>query len=200
MLIDINLLPKKEKKNYSLSIMIALIAFIFILGTSLFVYFGKTLQSEINQLDAEIVRLNENLQIEQQKVVEVQSTNSVLELKKAVEWVETYPIKSIPVLQHLTSLLPERGFIQQYTYSQEGSVGLTVQFDTSREAAYFLTWLSDSEWVADAKIVSLGLGSFNDLNTEFVPRYIGQYEITLAREKVIDFMNKEKNLEQGGDS
>jgi type IV pilus assembly protein PilN len=200
MLIEINLLPKKEKKNFSLSIMIAFIAFISIFGSSLFVYYGKTLQTKADQLSTEIQNLNEALQIEQQQVIIAEKTNSVLELKKAVKWAESYPIKAVPVLQHLTSLLPERGFIQQYTYSQAGNVGITVQFDTSREAAYFLRWLNNSEWITEASISSLSVGGSDEAATDLVPRYIGQYQIILEREKLREIINQEKNMEQGGHS
>lgn len=208
MLIDINLLPKKEKKNFSLSIMMILLAVLFFIGTGLSFYYGNSLKSEAEQLSAKISQVNENLRLEQEEVAKVQATNSLQELKQAVEWADTYPIKSVPVLQHLTSLLPERGFIQQYTYSEEGTIQLTIQFDTSREAAYFLNWLTDSEWIEEANIVSLGLGINppgtteedieDSIETEYVPRYIGQYDIRLEREKVKELIYQ--NSEQGGDS
>ncbi|HYK73978.1 MAG TPA: hypothetical protein VEV44_12780 [Pseudoneobacillus sp.] len=207
MLIDINLLPKKEKKNFSLSIIMSLLILLFAIGAGLSFYYGSVLKSEVQQLNQENQQVTENLKLEQEQVEIAQSTNSVVELKKAVDWAQSYPIKSVPVLKHLTSLLPERGFIQQYSYSEEGTVQLTVQFDTSREAAYFLKWLNDSEWIAEANIISLTLGNTGDSDTEttdlpkteYVPRYIGSYDITLEREKVKELINSEKT-EQGGDS
>ncbi|WP_442595252.1 PilN domain-containing protein [Neobacillus sp. D3-1R] len=207
MLIDINLLPKKEKKNFSVAIILSLLSVLFIIGTSLTFYYGFVLKSQAQQLSLKNQQVTESLRQEQEQVEMAQSTNSVVELKKAVEWAQSYPIKSVPVLQHLTSLLPERGFIQQYSYSEDGKVLLTVQFDTSREAAYFLKWLNDSKWIAEANILSLNLGSNNETNTEqtevpqteYVPRYIGSFDITLEREKVKELINMEKT-EQGGDS
>jgi type IV pilus assembly protein PilN len=208
MLIDINLLPKKEKKNFSLSIMIALLISVFIIGTSVSLYYGSNLKNEAEQLSTKIQQVNESLSLEQEQVEKVEATNSIVELKKAVEWAENYPIKSVPVLQHLTSLLPERGFIQNYAYSEEGTVQLTVQFDTSREAAHFLNWLTNSDWVSEANILSLALGSPSGSEedvtedsslTEYVPRYIGTYDITIEREKVKEMLNQ-GNMEQGGDS
>lgn len=196
MLIEINLLPKKEKKNFSLPIVITLLASVLILTTGVLYYYTNTLKTKAELLNANIIRIDESLKLEQEQIQQVQATNSVLELKKAVEWAKTYPIKSVPVLQHLTSLLPERGFIQQYTYSQDGKVGLTVQFDTSREAAYFLSWLKESEWIAEANILSLSTGSTNLSTNDSIPRYIGQFEITIAREKVRELINQG----EGGDS
>jgi hypothetical protein len=194
MLIEINLLPKKVKKNFSLPIVIALLASVFILLTGSFFYYTNSLKSTAETLNADIQRLDESIRLEQEQMQQVQATNSVLELKKAVEWAKTYPIKSVPVLQHLTSLLPERGFIQNYSYSQDGKVGLTVQFDTSREAAYYLNWLKESEWIAEANILSLGISGTEV--SETLPRYIGQFEITIANDKVREIINQGK----GGDS
>jgi type IV pilus assembly protein PilN len=194
MLIEINLLPKKAKKNFSLPIVIALLASFFLLSTGLLYYYSNSLKSTADTLNADIQRLDESIRLEQEQMQQVQATNSVLELKKAVEWAKTYPIKSVPVLQHVTSLLPERGFIQNYSYSQDGKVGLTVQFDTSREAAYYLNWLKESDWVAEANILSLGISGTTDRDT--LPRYIGQFEITIANDKVREIINKG----EGGDS
>ncbi|MFD2446224.1 PilN domain-containing protein [Bacillus sp. CGMCC 1.16607] len=205
MLIDINLLPKKEKKNFSLSIMLALLIFIFLIGAIASFYYGSVLKNESLELEKKINQLDENLKVEQAQVEKVQATNSVVELKNAVDWAQNYPIKSVPVLQHLTSLLPERGFIQNYSYSEEGTILLTVQFDTSREAAYFLNWLTESDWIVEANILKLGLGdqtkSENEdpsPEAEFVPRYIGDYEITLEREKVKELNSEVSHIEQGG--
>jgi type IV pilus assembly protein PilN len=194
MLIEINLLPKKAKKNFSLPIVIALLASFFLLSTGLLYYYSSSLKSTADTLNADIQRLDESIRLEQEQMQQVQATNSVLELKKAVEWAKTYPIKSVPVLQHLTSLLPERGFIQNYSYRQDGKVGLTVQFDTSREAAYYLNWLKESDWIAEANILSLGISG--STNRDTLPRYIGQFEITIANDKVREIINKG----EGGDS
>jgi type IV pilus assembly protein PilN len=204
MLIDINLLPKKEKKNFSTSILAVLLVGLLVIGGGTSLYYGNTLKTETEQLNKEIFQINESLKLEQERVEQVQATNSVVELKNAVNWAQTYPIKTVPVLQHLTALLPERGFIQQYSYSDAGTVQLVVQFDTSREAAHFLKWLNDSDWINEANIISLGLGSQPDgeenrdlSQTEYIPRYIGNFSITLEREKIKEILYQN---EQGGDS
>lgn len=58
-------------------------------------------------------------------------------------------------MNHLTSLLPERGFIQSFAYTEAGTVTISVQFDNAREAAYFLENLKDSDWIEDVSLTSL---------------------------------------------
>jgi hypothetical protein len=64
-------------------------------------------------------------------------------------------------MQHLTSLLPERGFIQSFGYTESGAVTLTVQFDSAREAAYFLNSLNHSKWIEEASLNSLAAAETN---------------------------------------
>jgi hypothetical protein len=54
-----------------------------------------------------------------------ESSSSASQLKCAVEWANNYPIQTIPVMRHLTSLLPERGFIQSFTYNETGDVTIS---------------------------------------------------------------------------
>jgi thiol:disulfide interchange protein len=85
----------------------------------------------------------------------VEANSSVSQLKSAIEWANDYPIQTIPVMRHLTSLLPERGFIQSFAYTEAGTITLTVQFDSAREAAYFLDNLNESKWIEESSLSSL---------------------------------------------
>ncbi len=155
MLVEINLLPQKEPKKTSFLIFIVAVAVIFLtLGTYYFLQI-QTTKSDIANVDSQIANTKKLAEIQAKNAQQDQSAMSVTVLKSAVEWANSYPIQSIPVMQHLTSLLPERGFIQTFGYTETGTVSITVQFDSSREAAYFLENLNESEWVDDANLSSL---------------------------------------------
>ena len=95
-----------------------------------------------------------------------ESQMSITLLKNAVEWANNYPIQTIPVMQHLTGLLPERGFIQTFGYTEAGTVTLSVQFDSSREAAYFFDNLNESDWIDEAslKLINCSRGRRRERN------------------------------------
>jgi type IV pilus assembly protein PilN len=202
MLVDINLLPKKERKNISLIFIVTVLSSIMVIGSIYLFLNGNSLEKQMNLLDEKILQVNQKLQVEQEKLASTaEETTSVEQLKNAVAWAESYPIKAVPVLKHLTSLLPERGFVQNYSYSGTGNVQLTVQFDTSREAAQFLQWLNESEWIEDATISSLGLATDNsvlnsNIHNKFLPRYIGAFQISLAKDKIKELLY----IDKGGDS
>jgi type IV pilus assembly protein PilN len=212
MLVDINLLPKKEPKNMAFLVIIFAAFFILLITGAVFLWQGSRMNDQLARLDQEIRSTQKQAEAEQAKLDQNSAgTASLSQLEAAVKWANDEPIKSEPVLKRVIALLPERGFIQTINYAETGTLSLTVQFDTSREAAYFYKSLLDAKWVSGAKLSSLSTaepkqdkanGDSAQMEDEsLVPRYIGQYEVTLNR----DFINSqelaEKNEEKdaGGD-
>ncbi|SDM23458.1 Tfp pilus assembly protein PilN [Bacillus sp. OK048] len=155
MLVEINLLPQKEPRKTSFLILVAALTVIFLsLGTYYFLQIQST-KSDIANIDSQIKMTKDLAVIEEKNAQTSHSAMSVTLLKSAVEWANSYPIQTIPVMQHLTGLLPERGFIQTFAYTEVGTVTISVQFDSVREAAYFLENLNESEWIGDANLSSL---------------------------------------------
>lgn len=218
MLVEINLLPQKEPRKFNIIILIVLLAFIILIGAFYYWQIQST-KSELENLDKQISMTKEIAIKEEENANKNESQMSISLLKNAVEWANTYPIETIPIMQHLTSLLPERGFIQSFAYAEAGTVILTVQFDSAREAAYFLDNLGESEWVGEPTLNSLTIQEKEEavenkteaettvenssdnaekenqaatpevekndnLNDQYLPRYIGQFEIKLNIVKI----------------
>jgi Tfp pilus assembly protein PilN len=257
MLVEINLLPQKEPRKTSFLIVFAALAVIFLsLGTYYFLQIQST-KDDIANMDSQIKITKELAAIEEKNAQTSQSTMSITLLKVAIEWANSYPIQTIPVMQHLTGLLPERGFIQTFGYTEAGTITISVQFDSAREAAYFLENLNESEWIDDANLSSLTAKEQEvttettasttsqitegqttspegtnqsivvttdpnnpnsiiitpvDPNTktteqttaavkqqkvDLLPRYFGQYEITLNKETIKKLLNKGGEDEEG---
>jgi type IV pilus assembly protein PilN len=206
MLVEINLLPIKEPKNYGfLAIILAALLLFLIAGIFIF-WQGTNLQNKLNVIEKQITNTKKLTEIEQAKLGSNQATNSIAELEAAVNWANDEPLKAVPIIKQVTAMLPDRGFIQNIAYTETGAVTLTVQFDTNRAAAYYLKTLLDSEWISEAKLTTLTTSEKEKSTTsqkghdQLVPRYIGQYTITLDR----DFINKNEkekttvNNQQGG--
>jgi Tfp pilus assembly protein PilN len=175
MLVDINLLPKKEPKKFGLIIPFVLL-FILIMLVAVYYYFQiSSIKTDIDSVDKQISTVRRITAQESEKMNKTQSTNSVTQLKNGIEWADSYRIQSVPVMRELTSLLPERGFIQSFKYEESGMVTLTSQFDTPSEAAYYLDSLNHSKWIEEATLTSLNAnkenssesstGQSNSLNT-----------------------------------
>ncbi|WP_462412381.1 PilN domain-containing protein [Neobacillus sp. Marseille-QA0830] len=165
MLVEINLLPQKEQTKSSLLIVLIGFLLIFIFAGVYYYFQISSVKSDITAVDREITVTQKLRAAEEKKLQDSASTDSVSKLKTAIEWANTYPIQTIPVMRQLTSLLPERGFIQSFGYTEAGTISLTVQFDSSREAAYFLNSLHDSDWIEDASLSSLTAAVQEDTST-----------------------------------
>ncbi|KAB2338718.1 hypothetical protein F7731_03990 [Cytobacillus depressus] len=192
MLVEINLLPKKESRNTSFFMLVGAFALILLIGICVTVWIGQGYKAKIESVAKQQTATQELIAAEEEKVANVESLNSLEELKKAVAWAEDYPIKTVPILRKFTQLLPERGFIQTLSYEESGNIVITLQFDTSREASYYLKSMLDSEWIEDATINSLTTNeltkednaeaaSIESEQREILPRYIAEYEVVLNR-------------------
>jgi Tfp pilus assembly protein PilN len=164
MLVEINLLPQKEPKKFAFFIVLGVFLAVLLFAGIYYYFLISSTKANIDTVDREISMTQKVREQQEQKSNVVETTDSVSKLKTAIDWADTYPIETIPVMRHLTSLLPERGFIQSFGYTEAGTITLTVQFDSSREGAYFLNSLLESEWVEDANLSSLTAAAQNDAN------------------------------------
>ncbi|WHY84879.1 hypothetical protein QNH39_19810 [Neobacillus novalis] len=160
MLVEINLLPQKEPKKFAFIITLSSLLAVFLVIGGFYFWQTQSVKDELTSLDRQISTTKKIAEKEQQNNETVISSSSVSQLKGAIEWAND-PIQTVPVMQHLTSLLPERGFIQSFGYTESGAVTLTVQFDSAREAAYFLNSLNHSKWIEEASLNSLAAAETN---------------------------------------
>ncbi|MCC5801393.1 pilus assembly protein PilN [Rossellomorea vietnamensis] len=204
MLVDINLLPQNEKRSRQWLYVVAGVISLGILALILLFILAGNLGKDVDALTAQLQSEKQLRAEKEQSISEFESSDSWVQLESAVSWVEDYPIATVPVLDHLVELLPERGFLKDFTYAEDGSIQLSIQFDTSSEAAYYLTHLKESKYIQDAKLSSLATESVMEneqaaVNTEPVlPRYVGQYEVILNRDSIKKI--ETESDEQGGDS
>ncbi|MDR7237402.1 PilN domain-containing protein [Neobacillus drentensis] len=155
MLVEINLLPQKEPKKIGFIITLSsLVALLLIVG-AFYLWQTNAVKSTIASLDRQISMTKKIAEKENKSTEAVEVASSVNQLKSAIEWANEYPIQTIPVMRDLTSLLPERGFIKSFAYTEAGTISLSVQFDSAREAAYFLDNLNESKWIEEASLSSL---------------------------------------------
>jgi Tfp pilus assembly protein PilN len=155
MLVEINLLPQKERGKKALVLMLVSFAIFLIAVGGVYLWQIQQVRSDIAAVDQQIDTTKKLAEIEQNNAGNNEAQLSVTVLKNAVSWADNYPIQTVPVMQHLTALLPERGFIQSFGYTEAGTVTLSVQFDSSREAAYFLDNLNESDYIDEASLSSL---------------------------------------------
>ena len=189
MLVEINLLPKKERKTRGLLLIILASMFLSLICVIFYFWQYQSNQSVLNALEQDYEAVAQTIEMEQQRVVNQEDSNSVNQLMEKVKWADQYPVKSVPLLKHLNGFLPERGFVESFSYTEDGAVKLEVRFDKAEEAAYYLKELSSTEVLTNAMVTSLEAapedeetGETEDSSTvqpNYEPRYIGIFELTL---------------------
>lgn len=191
MLVEINLLGEKERDRPAFVVAaISLILLGLVVGL-VFYFLGNSYenkQQEITNQSAEVMSQQASIQAQMQTSA---SLNDAQKLQKTVEWAETYQFDTLPLIRELTSLLPERGFFSNFTFTSPNGATVDVQFDTSREAAFYLTQLKSSEMIMAVNLTTLssqtlevptaeetaGTTSEVEPETKLMPRYIASYEI-----------------------
>jgi type IV pilus assembly protein PilN len=197
MFVDINLLPKKEPKNVVILISASIVLFVVVAATIVFYISMKNAEEKIHSLTQELNQIKALQAAGQQKLANVQSQEDVQELEKTVKWAEQYPLKTVLLLRKMAKLLPERGFIMNFSYSEDGTVNVKVQFDTSEEAAYYLKLLSDADFVKDVQLKSLTTEEKSDgqivkKENNVLPRYFAEYELHVNKTALIEEKEKKQ--------
>jgi type IV pilus assembly protein PilN len=206
-LVDINLLPQNEKRSRRWLYVVIGVLSVGIIAVMILLILAGTIGKDVDVLTAELQSTKQLRAEKEQSISDFESSDAWVQLESAVSWAESYPIDTVPVLEHLVELLPERGFLKEFTYAEDGRIQLSIQFDTSSEAAYYLTHLKESKYIQDATLSSLATESISEndsqsaVNTETIlPRYLGQFEITLNRNEIKKMETEESSDKQGGDS
>lgn len=201
MLVEINLLPKKPPKNVALPLVLGVMLLLFS-AVGAFGYMQIEEKKEKAQQAAEQLK-----QVKAQQA-QLQANEAILQqqeqyesLVQAVDWSQARSIDVVFLLRHFIGLLPERGFFLDFQYAQSETIQLQVQFDTSRQAAYYLKDLLDSPYVEEAAILSVqAVKSSTEINNDQsdetaavvseetednrLPRYVAAYELSLKKDEL----------------
>ncbi|MBB4825853.1 type IV pilus assembly protein PilN [Sporosarcina luteola] len=185
MLIDINLLPEKEReRSRLLLIAIGLLGAAALIWGGFFLVAGR-LSADTQQLDRQIVAIQQEqatLQNEDETNPTDDSKSAIQELAVSVNFVEAHRYETVPLLRDMIALLPERGFFVTFTFTQPHFAEATVQFDDKQEASYYLTRLLSSDVVVDASLESviaedLESPDGSPMMSSEIPRYEATYLI-----------------------
>lgn len=193
MLVEINLLPKRERKSQLIPLLSIVVAMLLIVGATTFYVIVQRMEQQITQLKTELDQ-TKALRIAEEEKQKTKTNASVgAQLQEAIRWAEQYPVHTVALLHELIERLPERGFLMNVSYARDGVIQLTVQFDTTRESAAYLQTLKDASFIADVKLTSLTATEGKTEEEGTMPRYIGQFSVQLN-------MEEWKKQQQGGET
>ncbi len=180
MLVDINLLPEKEKER-SVLLYVAL----GFLGAALlfwliFFLLTRSVDADSERLDNQLVKLQVTQSELTGRLNRSDTAQSHDQLAASVQWVETYRYETAPLLEDLVAQLPKRGFFRSFAFAAPHQATVEVQFDDKTEAAYYLTRMLSSEFVETASISSIEAEEIDQeegVDSNWLPRYLATYTI-----------------------
>ncbi|WP_128755800.1 PilN domain-containing protein [Bacillus sp. LL01] len=198
MLVDIDLLPKRKSRNITTPLVYGICAFFLLFVAIILLTFTNMVKNDVQTAEQDLEMVQQLRIAKEEAMNRPQNSSSAQRLEDTVVWAEEYPLEMVPVMQDLIRLLPERGFIQSFTYDETGLLNLSVQFDESRDAAYFLYHLNESPLYHSIDLSSI---STVDVGTEetvgVLPRYIGQYTLGFDR-NAFQAVDEEEAEEEDG--
>ncbi|MCA1063572.1 hypothetical protein QTG56_11920 [Rossellomorea sp. AcN35-11] len=196
-LIDINLLAEKEKKSPVFFYSIAIICLLFFVGCLFFFFSLRSIQEDTERTTGRISQTKQLIEVHQTKLLDSGAAGGTSQLEKTIQTMKDYPIDTVPVLNKLISLLPSRGFIQTFEYSVRQRIETSVQFDSSREAAYYLHRIKEVDWIEEAEILELTTVTEEEAGIDerdVVPRYVVGFTILLNTEKLQQMETEDASL------
>ncbi|MDN7240354.1 fimbrial assembly protein [Planococcus sp. N028] len=194
MLVDINLLPQKERDRPASIVAAISILLLAIIIWAVFAFLADSHEKEQTVLAAEAAQVAAEQAAIRQQLEATQGLNEEQQLKVTVDWAESYQFDTLPLLGDLVAKLPERGFFDNFSYTGMDQAVLTVQFDTAREAAYYLAQLKTSELLESATLDSV---TQQEAQTEPIedetieeddvtenPRYLASYTLAFVDARI----------------
>ncbi|WP_188074731.1 PilN domain-containing protein [Planococcus sp. ANT_H30] len=195
MLVDINLLPQKERERPVALFAVLGIILAAVLIWATFFFMAQSQSKQQVATDAEYTLVTSQSEAIRAQLEASIGLNDEQQLQATVVWAEGYQFDTVPLLGDLVSRLPKRGFFDSFSFVKPNLGTLTIQFDTSREAAYYLTQLKASEFLESATLDSvtneeLDLieeeeGSIEDPEALIEnPRYLATYSLVYIDERL----------------
>jgi len=208
MLVDINLLPEKEKERSTL-----LIAALAILGAAVLFWLvlfilSNNLAKETATLEQQLIVLQESHEEIRSELQQTDSGDEKKLLASTVDWAEGYQFDTVPLLHGLINLLPERGFFQTFDFTGPNLATVVVQFDTKPDSAYYYTRLKSSQSISEIRLDSVKVESVltEEANPtpDVLPRYMATYSILFTDQRIAiegtAEVDEAESSDEGGDT
>jgi len=198
MLVDINLLPEKDRERSTLLLVALAIIGVAIIIWLVFFLLAQSYAKQTTNLESQIVKLQKDQE-------EIKASLQVSEfaadkhaLEATVSWAENFQYDTVPLLTGLIGLLPDRGFFDSFDFIAPNTAILIVQFNTTNEAAYYLTRLQAAEFINDITLESVtaedvvseeqaidGIDIVEDKKIHRLPRYLAVYTVSFFDERLV---------------
>ncbi|MFD1203999.1 hypothetical protein ACFQ38_02495 [Sporosarcina contaminans] len=189
MLVDINLLPEKEKERSVLFVVAVILLCVAILMASSFFLLTYQVQKNTDKLNMQLQTIQKEQQDLKERMHLSNSVNDISALSDTVGWAESYRFFTLPLLRETIALLPERGFFVSFTFQAPHQAEVIVQFDNYSEAAYYASRLKKSSLIEKTELQSVTAVQLEEdvqMSSTILPRYEAVYLIDFKDDRKIE--------------
>ncbi len=201
MLVDINLLPQKEKKSLQSQVLIIILFILFVGATSWIGIDYYLTSSELAQKETALEQEKKLVEVQQQQLQgQNKNQTTIVPLMEKIDYVRAKDIEAVALLQHIVALLPERGYFLKYEYKDRSTISIEARFDTLEETSHYLYELTNSKYLTQASIESMETTNFEELAAGedmtqfegFLPRYHAQYKLKFNHELIKELKGEDQ--------
>ncbi|MFC0522451.1 PilN domain-containing protein [Pontibacillus salicampi] len=183
MMVDINLLDEKEKRNIA-PYLFLFCTIVMVLSMSLFI---MTSHNHLQEEKASVEESISRIQTEQKLLQQTNSNDKQAardDLQEKAITVEATLFPTVDLLERMVALLPKDGYFLTYAYEGSGEVTIDTQFDSMQDLAKYTNALNQEDYIDD---VSVSMETQDVLETqnggEILPRYLAHYSIQMEEAK-----------------
>ncbi len=182
--VEINLLPKRKKKDRTIIRLISIVSTLSLLSVLLITVYAKLVESETEQLEQQYDELRIKSAQLQGDIDEMDDSDEA-KLISLIKELEDKVVPASQVLHEVVTRMPEQGYLIEYDYRSPFHLDLEIAFIEMKDLSYYYVELMDSPFVDDVNVQSL----FGDeitideeetlLTEEYLPHYKTYLSITL---------------------
>src|SRR5690606_9944397 len=193
MLVEINLLQERERKNRAFYIFLSVII-LLIIAVGVAAYFvTMMIQKDMEAVEDKITMVK---QVQAQILTESENSiqSDVRQLEGNIAELQEALLDSDQLIKDLTALLPASGVIQSFQFG-EGTISMQIFVEDDMEAIYYYHHLLKEDWISSVTLHNISSINVATEDGE-IPSYVAEYTITLdvATEEV----EEELADEEGG--
>lgn len=191
MLVEINLLSAKEKKDLTKWFLVATIVILLFSSLISLKVINNRVQNDIAELENEravvLEKVAEIEQLGQENLLTIteQLASSISELEREV-------IPGSQLLGEVVRLLPEHGYFIDFNFDHANTVTLQAYFDQIGAVAAYNYELTESQYIDSVILHSINTEAIGNeagtepeleinVDSEFLPRYIAYFELKVNR-------------------
>ncbi|OIJ18373.1 hypothetical protein BKP45_12415 [Anaerobacillus alkalidiazotrophicus] len=183
MLVEINLLTEKDKKDIT-NWLIVTVIFVLLLVSLLFIYVhSNKYEVEIDALTDERSFVQEQISLKQQ-LFDDKPASYHEQLKTAIYSLEKRVIPTSMLLNEVVRLLPEHGYFSQFYFQKPDEVTIIAYFDQMSSIAAYSYELNKSPYMFSVHLTSIETAMMVGNETivdDILPRYVASFTIKVNR-------------------